>query len=93
MGLNLGNSNCQVNKISFYTFEDIDLQEFHGLHATKLHKRPSETLEADSIWSLEISIYCLPRRFNGLPLYFAQSSLQKLKIHLLSLKRALTQSY
>ena len=35
----------QVSKKSFYTFEDIDLQESHA----KLHKKPSETLGADSI--------------------------------------------
>ena len=33
----------QVSKKSFYTFEDIDLQESRA----KLHKKPSETLEAD----------------------------------------------
>ena len=33
----------QVSKRSFYTFEDIDLPESHA----KLHKKPSETLEAD----------------------------------------------
>ena len=33
----------QVSKISFYTFEDIDLRESHA----KLHKIPSETLGAD----------------------------------------------
>ena len=35
----------QVSKKSFYTFEDIDLRESHA----KLHKKPSETLAADSI--------------------------------------------
>ena len=35
----------QVNKKSFYTFEDIDLPEPHA----KLHEKPSETLGADSI--------------------------------------------
>ena len=50
----------QVSKKSFYTFEDIDLRESHA----KLHKKPSETLGADSIERLEISIYCLPRSFN-----------------------------
>ena len=30
----------EVNKKSFYTFEDIDLRESHA----KLHKNPSETL-------------------------------------------------
>ena len=34
----------QVSKKSFYTFEDIDLRESHA----KLHKKPSETLGADS---------------------------------------------
>ena len=33
----------QVNKKSFYTFEDIDLRDAHA----KLHKKPSETLGAD----------------------------------------------
>ena len=33
----------QVSKKSFYTFEDIDLRDFHA----KLHKKPSETLGAD----------------------------------------------
>ena len=33
----------QVSKKSFYTLEDIDLQESHA----KLPKKPSETLEAD----------------------------------------------
>ena len=35
----------QVSKESFYTFEGIDLRECHA----KLHKKPSETLGADSI--------------------------------------------
>ena len=60
----------QVSKKSFYPFEDVDLWESHA----KLHKKPSETLGADSILRLEISIYCLPRSFNGFPLYFAQRS-------------------
>ena len=46
----------QVSKKSFHTFEDIDLRESHA----KVHKKPSETLGADSILRLEISIYCLP---------------------------------
>ena len=50
----------QVSKKSFYTFEDIDLGESHA----KVHKKPSETLGADSILRSEISIYCLPRNFN-----------------------------
>ena len=33
----------QVNKKSFKTLEDIDLREPHA----KLHKKPSETLDAD----------------------------------------------
>ena len=33
----------QVSKISFYTFEDINLRESHA----KLHKKSSETLGAD----------------------------------------------
>ena len=32
-----------VRKKSFYTFEDIDLQESHA----KLHKKPNETLGVD----------------------------------------------
>ena len=44
-----------------------------------LHKKPSETLGADSILRLEISIYCLPRSFNGFPLYLAQSSFTEMK--------------
>ena len=39
------NTSNQVSKKSFYTFEDNDLRESHA----KLHKKPSETLEADSI--------------------------------------------
>ena len=35
----------QVSKKSFHTFEDIDLRESHA----KLHKKPRETLGADSI--------------------------------------------
>ena len=50
----------QVSKKSFYTFEDIDLQESRA----KVQKKPSETLGADSILRLEISIYCLPQNFN-----------------------------
>ena len=42
-------------------------------------KKSSEILEADSILRLEISIYCLPRRFNGFHLYFAQSSFTEMK--------------
>ena len=34
-----------ISKKSFYMFEDIDLRESH----VKLHKKPSETLGADSI--------------------------------------------
>ena len=49
----------QVSEKSFYTFEDIDLRESHA----KVHKKPSETLGADSILRLEISIYCLSRNF------------------------------
>ena len=33
----------QLSKNPFYTFEDIDLRQSHA----KLHKKPSETLEAD----------------------------------------------
>ena len=35
----------EVSKVSFYTFEDIDLRESHA----KLHKKLSETLGADSM--------------------------------------------
>ena len=62
-------------KSSFYTFEDIDLSESHA----KLDKNLSQTLAADSILRLEISIYCLPRSFNGFPLYFAESSFTEMK--------------
>ena len=50
----------QVSKNSLYTFEDSDLRASHG----KLHKKPSEALGADSIYRLEISIYCLPRNLD-----------------------------
>ena len=43
----------QVTKESFYAFGDIGLR---GSHA-KVNKGPSETLGADSIFGLEISIY------------------------------------
>ena len=65
----------QVSKKSFYTFEDIDSWEFN----TKVHKKPSETLGADSILQLEISIYCLPRNFNWFLLYFTQCSFTEKK--------------
>ena len=42
----------QVSKKPFYTFEDIDLWESD----VKVHKKPSEALEADLILRLEISI-------------------------------------
>ena len=35
----------QVSKNFFFTFQDIDLRESHA----KLHKKPNETLGADSI--------------------------------------------
>ena len=35
----------QISKKLFYTFEDIDLRESHA----KLHKKPRETLGANSI--------------------------------------------
>ena len=35
----------QLNKKSFYTFEDVDLQESHA----RLHEKPSETLGAHSV--------------------------------------------
>ena len=44
VGLNSVTPN-QVSEKSLYTFEDIDSREFHP----KLHKKPSETLGADSI--------------------------------------------
>ena len=67
----------QVSKKSFYiyTFEDIDLRESHA----KLYKKPSETLGADSISRLEISIYCLPRSFNGFSLHLVQTSFTEMK--------------
>ena len=64
-----------MSKKSFYTFDDIDVRESHA----KLHKKPSETLGADWIERLEISIYCLPRNFNWFPLYFAQCSFTEMK--------------
>ena len=73
MGINLGTSKSSKSKIVLYV--DIDLRESHA----KLHKKPSETLGADSILRLEISIYCLPRSFNGFPPYFAQSSFTEMK--------------
>ena len=42
--INSGTSN-QISKKSFFTFQDIDLRNFHA----KLHKRPNNTLGADSI--------------------------------------------
>ena len=42
LALNPGTTN-QVSKKSFCTFEDIDLRESHA----KLHKKTSETLDAD----------------------------------------------
>ena len=42
----------QVDEKLFYTFEDIDLSESHA----KVHKKPRETLGADSMLRLEISI-------------------------------------
>ena len=50
----------QVSKISFHTFEDIDLRESHA----KSHKS---------------YIHCLPRNFNGFPMYFAQRSFTEMK--------------
>ena len=44
----------------FYKFENIDLCESR----TKVHKKPSETLGADLILRLEMSIYCLLWNFN-----------------------------
>ena len=59
----------QVSKKSFYTFEDIDLWESHA----KVHKKPSETLEADSILT---DFRCILHSVR----------LQKWKLHLLSFK-------
>ena len=72
----------QVSKKSFYTFEDIDLWESHA----KAHKKPSETLGADSILRLKISIYCLPRNFNWFSLYFAQCSFTEMKTTFIKLQ-------
>ena len=46
-----------VSKKSFYMFEDIDLWESYA----RVHKKPIETLGANSILRLEISVYSLPR--------------------------------
>ena len=72
----------QVSKKSFYTFEDIDSRESDA----KVHKKPSETLGADSILRLEISIYCLPRNFNWFLLYFAQCSFTEMKTRFIKLQ-------
>ena len=45
----------------------------------RVHKKPSETLGADSILRLEISICCRPRNFNWFPLYFALCSFTEMK--------------
>ena len=50
----------QVSKKLIYMFEDIDLRESHA----KVHKKLSETLAADSILRLEISIYYLSWNLN-----------------------------
>ena len=71
-----------VSKKSLCTFEDIDLRESH----TGLHKKTSETLGADSIYNLEISIYCLPLNFNRFPLYFAQCSFTEMKTTFIKLQ-------
>ena len=75
----------QVSKKLFHTFEDIDLEKSHA----KLHKKPSETLRADSILRLEISICCLPRSFNGFPLYFEQNSFTEMKSAFIKLQNEL----
>ena len=49
-------------------------------------KKPSETLGADSILKLEISIYCLPRNFNWFPPYFIQCSFTEMKITFIKLQ-------
>ena len=63
-------------------FEDIDLWESHA----KVHKKPSETLGADSILRLEISIFCLPLNFNWFPLYFARCSFTEMKSKFIKLQ-------
>ena len=73
----------QVNKKSFCTFEDIDLRESNA----KAHKKPSETLGADSTLRLEISICCLPRNFNEFLWYFAQCSFTELKSTFIKLQK------
>ena len=45
-----------------------------------------ETLGADSILRLQISIYCLPRNFNWFPLYFAQCSFTEMKTTFIKLQ-------
>ena len=64
-------------------FEDIDLWESHA----KVHKKPSETLGADSILRSEISNYCLPWNLNSFPLYFAQCSFTEMKTTFIKLQK------
>ena len=73
----------QISKKSFYMFEDIDIQESHA----ELNEKPSETLGADSILRLEISIYCLPQNFNCFSLYLAQCSFTEMKSAFIKLQK------
>ena len=62
----------QVRKNSFYTFKDDALQDSHG----KLKKNRVK------LWNrlnLKTGIYCLPRNFNGFPMYFAQCLFTEMK--------------
>ena len=52
-------------------------------------KKQCQTLGADSIKSSEISIHCLPRSFDGFPLYFAQSSFAEMKSTFIKLQNEL----
>ena len=52
----------------------------------KVHKTPTETLGADSISRLEISIYCLPPNIKGFLLYFAQCSFTEMKTTFIKLQ-------
>ena len=53
---------------------------------TRKYIKTEETLEADSILRLEISIYCLSRNFNWFPLYFAQCSFTEMKTTFIKLQ-------
>ena len=78
----LSSGTSKSSEKSFYAFEDIDLRESHA----KVHKKPSETLGADSILRLKISICCLPRNFNLFPLYLAQCSFTEMKTTFIKLQ-------